>query len=206
VGDNNAAASWINNASGTPADPQNPFNFNYNTSQPCITCHGVSANGFNGNVNSFYGLTALPGSGPDATEGYAAEVYLAKMLAPAIAAPVGGFMADALEAGTTAAITTTTAAVVTSATTINLAEGEAALVLTQNGQLVAQQPVGSMLSHAEFAAQNGALTANGSLAPGYWIGTVGKVNGQVAAMNSMTFYGNQLPNYNATVALSSIFH
>ncbi len=70
--------------------------------------------------------------------------------------------------------------------------------------LVAQQPVASMLSHAEFAAQNDAVTAKGSLAPGYWVGTVANVNGNVLAMNSMTFYGNQAANANATLALRSM--
>jgi RHS repeat-associated protein len=90
--------------------------------------------------------------------------------------------------------------------TFNLAEGEASLVLMKDGQLVAKQAVGSMLTHAEFAAQNGAVAADGSLAQGYWIGTVGKVNGQVVALNSSTFYGNQLPSADATFALRSTFH
>jgi RHS repeat-associated protein len=200
-------------AGGTPADTQNPFNLNFNPSQytqPCIMCHGSSAFGFNGNINSFSGLSAIPGSGANAQQGYATEAFIAQTVTPFIAGPAGGLIADALDAGAITAATdaTITAAAggATSATTINLAEGEAALVLTQNGNLVAQQPVGSMLSHAEFASQYGALASDGSLAPGYWVGTIGKVNGQVVAMNSMTFYGNQLPNYNATIALGSAFH
>ncbi len=99
-----------------------------------------------------------------------------------------------------------TAGATTAKATLDLGEGEASLVVMKDGQVVAQQPVGSMLTHAEFAAQNGALAADGTLAPGYWIGTAGKVNGQVVAMNSMTFYGNQLPNANVTFALRSLFH
>lgn len=37
--------------------------------EPCIMCHGVSAAGFNGDVNSF--SSYLPGSGPNARQGYA---------------------------------------------------------------------------------------------------------------------------------------
>jgi hypothetical protein len=48
--------------------------------------------------------------------------------------------------------------------------------------------------------------ANGSLAPGYRVGTIGKVNSNVAAMNSTTFYGNQLPNATATLALRLVFY
>jgi RHS repeat-associated protein len=95
-------------ANGTPADTQNPYNINYNQYvQPCIVCHGVSANGFNGNVNSFYGLTALPGSGPNAMQGYATEEFIAQTITPFIAGPAGGLIGDALDAGTTAAITAT---------------------------------------------------------------------------------------------------
>ena len=88
---------------------------------------------------------------------------------------------------------------------LSLAEGEGVLVLMKDGQLVAQKPVGSLLNHAEFAARNGALAADGSLLPGHWVGTVGKVNGRVVALNSQTFYANQLPNANATASLRSTF-
>lgn len=104
----------------------------------------------------------------------------------------------ALSAGFLAAETTTLPSM------FSLAEGEASLVLMKDGHLLAQQPVASMLSHAEFAAQNDAVTAKGSLAPGYWVGTVANVNGNVLAMNSMTFYGNQAANANATLALRSM--
>ncbi|MBA4137238.1 MAG: hypothetical protein C0518_07985 [Opitutus sp.] len=40
------------------------------TGEICIQCHGVSAGGFSGNVNDFKGLSAIPGSGPRAAEGY----------------------------------------------------------------------------------------------------------------------------------------
>ena len=88
----------------------------------------------------------------------------------------------------------------------NIAEGEAVLVLTKNGQMVAQQPVASMLTHADFAAQNGALTAKGALAPGYWVGTVGKVGNDVIAINSWTFYRNVMANADATLAARRVFH
>lgn len=50
-------------------------------SQPCIVCHGVSAGGFNGDVDSFSNLSALPNSGPNAMRGYAALVLISKEIA-----------------------------------------------------------------------------------------------------------------------------
>jgi hypothetical protein len=44
------------------------------------------------------------------------------------------------------------------------------------------------LSHAEFVRR-----ALGSLPVGAWVGTVRKSGGEVVALNSRTFYGNQLP-------------
>jgi RHS repeat-associated protein len=45
---------------------------------PCIQCHGVSAGGFSGNVNDFAGLSAIPGSGPNAQQGYKTLAFIAE--------------------------------------------------------------------------------------------------------------------------------
>ena len=44
------------------------------------------------------------------------------------------------------------------------------------------------LSHAEFVRRE-----LGQLPEGAWVGTIRKVGRQVVAINSKTFYGNQLP-------------
>jgi RHS repeat-associated protein len=56
--------------------------------QPCITCHGVSYQGYYGGVNSFYGL---PGSGPDALKGYSEVEEMAINATPIILSPLMGF-------------------------------------------------------------------------------------------------------------------
>jgi hypothetical protein len=114
--------------------------------------------------------------------------------------------AASVESGVPSPTSVVSSEVSATVSTVTIAEGEASLVLIKDGQVAAQQPVGSLLSHAEFAAQNGAVASDGSLAAGYWVGTVGKVNGNVIGMNSMTFYGNQMPNAAATIALRSTFH
>jgi hypothetical protein len=73
-------------------------------------CHGVSAGGFNGNVNSFAGLTAIPGSGPDAMQGYSTLEQLSIAVTPLVAGPVGGLIGDSLDAAVGAGAGTTTAA------------------------------------------------------------------------------------------------
>jgi hypothetical protein len=49
-------------------------------------------------VNSFYGLTAIPGSGPDAMQGYRTLEYLSQTAAPFVAGPVGGAIGESLDA------------------------------------------------------------------------------------------------------------
>jgi len=205
LGDNQTA-SWINSSSGTPADLTDPFALNSREtySQPCIQCHGMSAFGSSGDVTAFSGLTTIPGVTPDKAaiiQNYAIKLQQEGPESLGNMAVAEMAFLTALGASSPGISPTTTVS-----TGINLAEGEASLVLMKNGQLVAQQPVASMLPHAEFAALNGAVVADGSLAPGFWVGTIGKVNGNVVAMNSMTFYGNQLPNATATLALRSVFH
>jgi hypothetical protein len=62
--------------------------------------------------------------------------------------------------------------------------------IDKSGQVITSPNL--MLPHASFAQQ--VLGATGSsLPPGTWVGTVGVINGQVVGLNSMTFFGNQLP-------------
>ena len=70
---------------------------------------------------------------------------------------------------------------------IPLRDGDTRLAVVQDGALLAQTP-DIALSHAEFVRR-----ALGTLPDGAWVGTIRKVGRDVIALNSRTFYGNQLP-------------
>jgi hypothetical protein len=68
-----------------------------------------------------------------------------------------------------------------------LAEGDTRLAVVRDGAVVAETR-DVALSHAEFVHRS-----LGTLPEGAWVGTVRKAGGVVVALNSRTFYGNQLP-------------
>lgn len=68
-----------------------------------------------------------------------------------------------------------------------LRNGDMLLASVMNGALIAQT-FDISLSHAEFVKRE-----LGSLPEGAWVGTIRKNAGRVVAVNSKTFYGNQLP-------------
>ena len=70
---------------------------------------------------------------------------------------------------------------------IVLREGEAHLVVVMAGKVL-EHTSDVSLSHAEFVRRT-----LGSLPNGAWVGTVRKSGREVVAMNSRTFYQNQLP-------------
>ena len=65
--------------------------------------------------------------------------------------------------------------------------GDAVLVMVNNGEL-AHFSWNLSLPHVEFVKRTA-----GKLPEGAWVGTVSKVDGQVAAMSSKYFFGYQLP-------------
>lgn len=70
---------------------------------------------------------------------------------------------------------------------VELREGETRLAVVHDGRVVAQ--TGDItLSHAELVRRT-----VGTLPEGGWVGTLRKSAGAIVAMNSRTFYGNQLP-------------
>jgi len=99
-------------AAGNPVSYLDPFGLNaqatgdsdnsglYNSTpsqisgQPCMVCHGVSAQGFNGDVNSFYNV---PGSSGQALTGYAALEQLAINATPIVLSPLTGLETAAAE-------------------------------------------------------------------------------------------------------------
>lgn len=68
-----------------------------------------------------------------------------------------------------------------------LRNGEMLLASVKKGAIIAQT-FDISLSHAEFVKRD-----LGSLPEGAWVGTIRKNGRQVVAVNSRTFYGNQLP-------------
>jgi hypothetical protein len=70
---------------------------------------------------------------------------------------------------------------------VRLRDGDTLLASVQNGKVIAQT-FDVALSHAEFVRR-----MLGELPDGAWVGTIRKAGRQVVAINSKTFYGNQLP-------------
>lgn len=68
-----------------------------------------------------------------------------------------------------------------------LRDGDTLLASVQAGELIAHT-FDVALSHAEFVKRN-----LGALPKGAWVGTIRKAGRQVVAINSKTFYDNQLP-------------
>jgi hypothetical protein len=70
---------------------------------------------------------------------------------------------------------------------IKMRDGDAILVMVKNGEVIHFSPNMS-LPHVEFVKR-----ATGKLPEGAWVGTVSKVDGQIAAITSKYFFGYQLP-------------
>jgi hypothetical protein len=72
---------------------------------------------------------------------------------------------------------------------IAIPEGEALLVVVKDGKIL-KQTADIALSHARLVEQ---VFGTQALPEGAWVGTVGKHGGQIAALNSRTFFQNQGP-------------
>jgi hypothetical protein len=68
-----------------------------------------------------------------------------------------------------------------------LHDGDSVLASVKDGKIIAYT-ADIALSHREFVTR-----MLGTLPDGAWVGTVRKFGGQVIALNSRTYYGNQLP-------------
>ena len=65
--------------------------------------------------------------------------------------------------------------------------GDTILVMVKEGKVI-HHSWNMSWPHVEFVRR-----ATGELPPGAWVGTVSKLDGQVAAISSKHFYGYQLP-------------
>ena len=70
---------------------------------------------------------------------------------------------------------------------IQMPDGDAVLVMVKDGKVLHYTPNMS-LPHVEFARR-----ATGSLPEGAWVGTISKLNGDIAVISSKYFFGYQLP-------------
>lgn len=70
---------------------------------------------------------------------------------------------------------------------IKMRDGDAILVMVKEGTVIHFSPNMS-LPHAEFVRR-----ATRELPEGAWVGTVSKLDGEVAAISSKHFFGYQLP-------------
>ncbi len=66
-------------------------------------------------------------------------------------------------------------------------DGDAILVMVKNGEVIHFSPNMS-LPHVEFVRRT-----TGELPEGAWVGTVSKLDGEVAVISSKHFFGYQLP-------------
>jgi hypothetical protein len=148
-------------------------------------CHGESAAGFNGEINTF--SSYLPGNGPNAATGYAVVERASVMIAPIVASQAAGPLGDALDAAVIADMGPLAIGAAATTSSIVLNEGEAILALVQNGRIIAQGDVG--LSHVELVNRQ----LGGILPQGAEVVTIGKFDGQIVAYTSRSFYGVQAP-------------
>ena len=70
---------------------------------------------------------------------------------------------------------------------IKMRDGDTMLIMVKGGEVVHFTPNMS-LPHAEFVKRT-----TGELPADAWVGTVSKLEGEVAAISSKHFYGYQLP-------------
>ncbi|HEX7860576.1 MAG TPA: hypothetical protein VF773_09640 [Verrucomicrobiae bacterium] len=70
---------------------------------------------------------------------------------------------------------------------VPLRDGDTMLIMVQNGAVIHFTP-NMGLPHSEFVKR-----ATGELPPGAWVGTVSKLEGEIAAITSKHFFGYQLP-------------
>jgi len=70
---------------------------------------------------------------------------------------------------------------------IKLRDGETMLIMAKDGAIIHFTPDMSW-PHSGFVKRT-----TGQLPPGAWVGTVSKLDGQVAAISSKHFFGYQLP-------------
>ena len=83
---------------------------------------------------------------------------------------------------------------------IHLSDGQTLLIIVKDGRVI-EFTWDMGLPHVEFVKRT-----LGKLPPGAWVGTVSKVDGEVAAISSKYFFGYQLPAPEwVTTAVRSFF-
>ena len=70
---------------------------------------------------------------------------------------------------------------------IKMGDGDTMLIMVKDGEVI-HFTANMSLPHVEFVRR-----ATGELPAGAWVGTVSKLDGEVAAISSKYFFGYQLP-------------
>ena len=70
---------------------------------------------------------------------------------------------------------------------IKMRDGDTMLIMVKGGEVIHFTP-NMGLPHSEFVKR-----ATGKLPEGAWVGTVSKMDGEIAAITSKHFFGYQLP-------------
>jgi hypothetical protein len=70
---------------------------------------------------------------------------------------------------------------------IKLRDGDAMLIMVKDGEVI-HFTANMSLPHSEFVRRS-----TGQLPAGAWVGTVSKLDGEIAAISSKHFFGYQLP-------------
>jgi hypothetical protein len=69
---------------------------------------------------------------------------------------------------------------------IEIGDGQTLLIIVQEDRVI--DHTWAMMPHVEFVRRS-----VGKLPDGAWVGTISKINGELAVISSKTFYGYQLP-------------
>ncbi len=69
---------------------------------------------------------------------------------------------------------------------IEIGDGQTFLIIVQGDRIV--DYTWAMMPHVEFVRRT-----VGQLPDGAWVGTISKINGDIAVISSKSFYGYQLP-------------
>jgi RHS repeat-associated protein len=163
-------------AGGDPVNLSDPFGLQvgckgYDASPRCIAAEAEFAASMRGKSLGQIASENAP------TLAATAGVF-AMAAGPAVLTRLAPYIGSFIGAGKVAADSRTT-----------LAEGQGLLSIVRDGQIIAQTG-DFLMSHPRLVEKT---FGSGGLPPGTWVGTVGKVAGQITALNSKTVMGNQLP-------------
>jgi|GEM_PF-700114 len=159
---------------------------------PTIMCHGMSGLGYSGNPNDFAGLSTIPGSGPNAQQGYQmlehATVNAAIFLGGAAVTYGGGeYIAGLYEAGSFGSGTLGTTLYVGANAMLGGTTSVAASATTQLAN-TGQINTGELAVSGSAGFFFGSLSSGASLLRSAIVEKAGTIESQAATLNSVGSY------------------